>query len=87
VNVLAHVSEQTKHLADAGAAVIAIGTLAQVLPSIAALLTIVWLAIRIVESQTFSAIIFRVTGWDLVAWRATPSSIKKNTTGQTESES
>jgi hypothetical protein len=52
VNVLQHVSEPTKHLADAGAAVIAIGTLAQILPSIAALLTIVWLAIRIWESDT-----------------------------------
>jgi hypothetical protein len=50
VNVLQHVSEPTKHLADAGAAAIAIGTLAQVLPSIAALLTIVWLLIRIWES-------------------------------------
>jgi hypothetical protein len=38
--------------ADAGAAAIAIGTLAQVLPSIAALLTIVWLLIRIWESDT-----------------------------------
>lgn len=52
MNVLAHVSEPTKHLADAGAAVIAVGTLAQLLPSIAALLTIVWLAIRIWESDT-----------------------------------
>jgi hypothetical protein len=52
MNILEHVSEPTKHLADAGAAVIAIGTLAQVLPSIAALLTIVWLLIRIWESDT-----------------------------------
>lgn len=47
-----HLSETTKHVADGGAALIAIGTLAQVLPSIAALLTILWLAIRIWESDT-----------------------------------
>jgi hypothetical protein len=66
VNVLAHVSDQTKHLADAGAAVIAIGTLAQVLPSIAALLTIVWLAIRIWESDTVRG----VTGRPILGRRA-----------------
>jgi len=59
VNVLEHVSEPTKHLADAGAAVIAIGTLAQVLPSIAALLTILWLLIRIWESDTVRGLTHR----------------------------
>lgn len=45
-------SEPVKHVADGGAALIAIGTLAQVLPSLAALLTVIWLAIRIWESDT-----------------------------------
>lgn len=47
-----NLSEGTKHLADALAAVVALGTLAQVLPALAALFTIVWLAIRIWESDT-----------------------------------
>lgn len=56
MNILEHVSEPTKHIADGGAALIAIGTLAQVLPSIAALLTIIWLAIRIWESDTVRSV-------------------------------
>lgn len=66
MNVLEHVSEPTKHLADAGAAAIAIGTLAQVLPSIAALLTIVWLLIRIWESDTVRGL----TGREILGRRA-----------------
>lgn len=52
MNILSAFSEPVKHAVDGGAALIAIATLAQVLPSIAALLTIVWLAIRIWESDT-----------------------------------
>lgn len=44
--------ETAKHLTDTAAALVAIGTLAQILPSIAALFTIIWLAIRIWESDT-----------------------------------
>jgi chromate transport protein ChrA len=46
-------------MVDGGAALIAIGTLAQILPSIAALLTILWLAIRIWESDTVRGITHR----------------------------
>jgi type IV secretory pathway TrbL component len=55
MNILGHLSEPMKQTADGGAALIAIGTLAQILPSIAALLTILWLAIRIWESDTVRA--------------------------------
>lgn len=47
-----HFSESAKHIADAAAAVVAIGTLAQILPAVAAVFTILWLAIRIWESDT-----------------------------------
>lgn len=58
-----NLSEGTKHLADAGAIFVAIGALAKVLPSLAALLTVVWLAIRIWESDTVRALTRRaVTG-------------------------
>ena len=41
-----------KHIADAIAGVVAVGTLAQILPHVAALFTIIWLGIRIWESDT-----------------------------------
>jgi hypothetical protein len=50
--MLTHLNEPVKHVGDASAALIALGTLAKALPALAALLTIVWLAIRIWESDT-----------------------------------
>lgn len=47
-----HLSEGAKHLTDTMAGLVAVGTLAQLLPAIAALFTILWLAIRIWESDT-----------------------------------
>ena len=41
--------ETIKHVADGVAAVTAIGTLMQLLPSVAALFTIVWTGMRITE--------------------------------------
>lgn len=41
-----------KHLADALSVTTLLGTLAEMLPHVAALLTIVWTAIRIYESAT-----------------------------------
>lgn len=52
MSILGNLSEPMNRAIDGGAALIAIGTLAQVLPSIAALLTILWLLIRIWESDT-----------------------------------
>lgn len=55
-----HVSETTKHAVDAVSVVTVLGTLAEVLPSIAALFTIVWTALRIWEMDTVQGIIKKV---------------------------
>jgi chromate transport protein ChrA len=47
-----HISETGKHVGDAVSIVTVVGTLAQVLPSIAAIFTIVWTSIRIYETET-----------------------------------
>ena len=51
-----HVSEGTKHALDAVSIVTVVGALANILPAIAALFTIVWTGIRIWETDT-------VQGW------------------------
>ena len=51
-----HIPEGLKHLLDALSIGTMLGTLFQMLPNIAALLTIVWTALRIYESKT-------VQGW------------------------
>jgi hypothetical protein len=45
-------TEPTKNLIDALSIVTVIGTLAQALPSIAALFTIIWTGLRIWETET-----------------------------------
>jgi hypothetical protein len=47
-----HLDPATKAAGDAVSIVTVVGTLAQVLPSIAALLTIVWTILRILETAT-----------------------------------
>lgn len=47
-----HIPEGIKHLLDALSIGTMLGTLFQMLPNIAALLTIVWTIIRIWETQT-----------------------------------
>jgi hypothetical protein len=51
-----HDIETAKTITDAVSVVTVVGTLAQVLPSIAALFTIVWTGFRIYETET-------VQGW------------------------
>lgn len=51
-----HVPEGLKHLLDALSIGTMLGTLFQMLPNIAALITIIWTAIRIYETKT-------VQGW------------------------
>lgn len=51
-----HLPEGAKHLLDVASVGTLLATLASWLPSIAALLTIIWTAIRIVETKT-------VRGW------------------------
>jgi len=52
-----HISETGKHVGDAVSIVTVVGTLAQVLPSIAAIFTIVWTSIRIYETETVQKIL------------------------------
>jgi hypothetical protein len=47
-----HMSESGKHVGDALSIATVVGTLAQVLPSLAAIFTIVWTGIRIIETDT-----------------------------------
>lgn len=51
-----HIPEGLKHLLDALSIGTMLGTLFQMLPNIAALITIVWTAIRIYETKT-------IQGW------------------------
>ena len=53
---LGHISESTKHAVDAVSIVTVVGTLAQWLPAMAALFTIIWTCFRIYETKT-------VQGW------------------------
>jgi hypothetical protein len=49
-------TEATKHALDAVSVVTVVGTLADILPAVAALFTIIWTGIRIVETRTFRTI-------------------------------
>ena len=49
-------SESTKHVVDALSFGTVVGTMAGVLPSVAAIFTIAWTAIRIYETETFRKI-------------------------------
>ena len=55
-NPFINMDEASKHIVDALSIVTVLGTLADMLPSIAALFTIVWTSIRIYETKT-------VQGW------------------------
>jgi len=52
-----HLQESTKHVLDGASVVTAIGTVMQILPSIAAVFTIVWTAIRIYETKTIQKLL------------------------------
>ena len=54
-----HIPEGIKHLLDALSIGTMLGTLFQMLPNIAALLTIVWTLIRIYESKTVQRLLGR----------------------------
>jgi hypothetical protein len=55
-----HLSEGTKHAVDAVSVVTVVGTLAEILPSVAAIFTIVWTSIRIWETETVQSVIRKV---------------------------
>lgn len=54
-----HSDEQIKQLGDAISILTVVGTLAELLPAIAAVLTIVWTAIRIYETDTVQCMLGR----------------------------
>jgi hypothetical protein len=54
-----HIPEGVKHVADALSVTTMLGTLFQMLPNIAALLTIVWTFIRIYETGTVQRLLKR----------------------------
>jgi hypothetical protein len=47
-----HLTDSTKHVLDGLSVITVLGTLADMLPAIAAIFTIVWTAIRIYETKT-----------------------------------
>jgi hypothetical protein len=51
-DIIEHVSEPAKHVVDALSILTVLGTLVEILPAIAALLSIVWSLLRIYESKT-----------------------------------
>ena len=51
--------ETTKHVVDALSIMTVVGTLVEMLPSIAAIFTIVWTLIRIWETKTVQALLGR----------------------------
>ena len=53
-------SSDVKNIADAAAAATAVGTVMEVIPSIAGVFTIVWLGIRIWESPTVQGLVGKV---------------------------
>jgi len=55
-------SEASKHIVDAISIVTVLGTLAQILPAIAAAFSIVWTVIRIWETKTVQTFIKRIRG-------------------------
>jgi cell division protein FtsX len=52
-----HTDETVKQIADAASVVTVVGTLAGILPAMAALFTIVWTGIRIYETETVQRLI------------------------------
>ena len=57
-----HLQESTKHVLDGASVVTAVGTVMQILPSIAAVFTIVWTSIRIYETKTVQKLLGKTKG-------------------------
>ena len=56
-----HLPDGTKHVLDGVSIVTVIGTLADILPAIAAVFTIIWTVIRIWETDTVQKAVKKVT--------------------------
>lgn len=55
-----HLSDATKQIIDGASVVTVLGTLAQVLPPLAALFTIIWTVIRIYETKTMQKLLGKI---------------------------
>jgi hypothetical protein len=53
----AHLDEATKHIVDIVSAATVLGTLTEMLPSISAIFTIIWVCIRIYETDTVQRVL------------------------------
>jgi hypothetical protein len=62
----ANMDESMKSLVDGVSVIATVGTLIEMLPSIAALFTIVWTGIRIYETDTIQRLLGRKGGSDAV---------------------
>jgi len=62
----ASMDESMKHIVDGVSIIATVGTLIEMLPSIAALFTIVWTGIRIYETDTVQRLFGRKGGSDAV---------------------
>jgi hypothetical protein len=51
-DIFRDISDSTKHLIDVASIATVLGTLVELLPSVAALFTIIWTGIRIYETDT-----------------------------------
>ena len=51
-DIIEHVSEPAKHVVDALSILTVLGTLVEMLPAVAAILSIIWSLLRIYESKT-----------------------------------
>lgn len=56
---MVQMSDGVKHGVDAISVITVVGTLANILPAVAALFTIVWTAIRIYETKTVQSLLGR----------------------------
>lgn len=56
---LDHMNETAKHVVDVLSITVVLGTIADMLPAVAALFTIIWTALRIYETKTVGRLIGR----------------------------
>lgn len=59
---MTHIDESMKHVLDLASVITVLGALMSILPSIAALFTIVWTGIRIYETRTVQRAIEKLKG-------------------------
>jgi len=59
-----HDQETLKHVLDGASILTVVGTLVEFLPAVSALLTVVWMSIRIYETDTVQKLVHRKKGDD-----------------------